>query len=90
MGPHRPMMASDIPWGDNMEEEWTPIEAEYQGNDIDVISRDPLVGRLELMADDEIIEVRLTRASAEDLLSALVQFLGHGEGRDAPQLSTVQ
>lgn len=74
-----------------MEEEWKPIEAEYNGNDIDVISTDPLVGRVELIADDdEIVELRLTRESAEDLLSALVQFLGHGEGRDAPNIHTVQ
>lgn len=69
----------------------TGLEAEYQGNDIEVISTDPLLGRLQLMAEqDEVVEVMLDRATAEQLLSALVQFLAHGEGDDATSFSAAQ
>jgi hypothetical protein len=65
-------------------------KAEYQGNDIAVLSKDPLIGDCELMMDDDdIVNLRLDRESAEDLLSALVQFLAAGEGDDAPQNMTV-
>lgn len=74
-----------------MDDDRYSIEAESQGNDIDVISKDPLVGRLELMGDDDqLVEVMLDRAMAEELLSALVQFLGHGEGADAQSVHIVQ
>ncbi|MER9853748.1 MULTISPECIES: hypothetical protein [unclassified Mesorhizobium] len=60
--------------------------AEYQGNDIAVLSREPLTGSCELMMnDDGIVELMLDRESAEDLISALVQFLGVGTGKDAPR-----
>ncbi|SEI14267.1 hypothetical protein SAMN05216228_102745 [Rhizobium tibeticum] len=73
------------------DDELAMIEAEYQGNDIFVVSNDPLIGRLELVADEGgVVEVRLDRATAEDLLSALVQFLDQGEGEDAPKFSTLQ
>lgn len=69
-----------------MQYNWTVLEAEYQGREIDLISTHPLVGRLELMAeDDEVVEVTLDRATAETLLSALLKFLGQGEGADAPR-----
>jgi len=68
-----------------MGNEWGVLEAEYQGSDVEVISTDPLVGRLELMAeDDEVVEVMLDRATAAQLNSALMSFLAHGEGDDAP------
>lgn len=74
-----------------MQYNWTALEAEYQGSDIDLISTDPLVGRLELMAeDDEVVEVTLDRVKAETLLSALLNFLGHGEGADAPKVSALR
>ncbi|MDP9811308.1 hypothetical protein J2W42_004171 [Rhizobium tibeticum] len=73
------------------DDELAMIEAEYQGNDIFVVSNDPLIGRLELVADEGgVVEVRLDRATPEDLLSALVQFLDQGEGEDAPKFSTLQ
>ncbi|THK38655.1 hypothetical protein EHS39_09110 [Ensifer sp. MPMI2T] len=69
-----------------MDDERATITAEFLDNDIHVLSTDPLRGTLELVADDdEIIEVEFTRDSAEALLSALVQFLERGEGRDAPR-----
>jgi hypothetical protein len=71
-----------------MQYNWTVLEAEYQGKDIDLVSTDPLVGRLELMAeDDEVIEVTLDRVMAETLLSALLKFLGQGEGADASRVT---
>lgn len=74
-----------------MDDDEYSIDAEYQGNHIDVVSKDPLLGRLELMGDgDQLIHVMLNRAMAEDLLSALVQFLGHGEGADAQTYHIVQ
>lgn len=74
-----------------MGNEWATLEAEYQGNDIEVISTDPLVGRLELMAEqEEVVEVMLDRETAERLLSALMQFLGHGQGGHAPNYSAAQ
>ncbi|MBD9638726.1 hypothetical protein IB277_20730 [Ensifer sp. ENS07] len=67
-----------------MENTWSTLEAEYQGNDINVMSTNPLLGRLELVAEqEEIVEVLLDRATAEQLLSALMQFLSQGEGEDA-------
>ncbi|MCK3780081.1 hypothetical protein MZK49_25640 [Ensifer sesbaniae] len=74
-----------------MESNWSTLEAEYQGDDIGVISTDPLLGRLQLVAEqEEVVEVMLDRATAERLLSALVQFLAHGEGGDAPNFSITQ
>lgn len=72
-----------------MEDEQTTATAEFTDNDICVVSTDPLVGTLELISDqDEVIEVTIDRERAEDLLSALVQFLAQGEGRDAPQITS--
>ncbi|SCW77616.1 hypothetical protein SAMN02927900_04843 [Rhizobium mongolense subsp. loessense] len=73
------------------DDERTTISAEYQGDDIVVMSKDPLIGKLELMTEtDEVVEVRIDRDTAEGLLSALVPFLAHGEGDEAPNFSTVQ
>lgn len=72
-----------------MSEDPTTITAEFQDHDIDVVSKDPLIGRLELIADtDEVIEVTLDRDTATALLSALVEFLAQGEGEDAPNITT--
>ncbi|RVD42193.1 hypothetical protein EN742_08210 [Mesorhizobium sp. M4A.F.Ca.ET.020.02.1.1] len=54
-------------------------EADYQDDDIVVISRNPLVGKLLLITeDDEEIELHLERDSAEALMSALGAFLMEG------------
>lgn len=70
---------------------WASLEAEYQGNGIEVVSTDPLIGRLELVAEqEEVVEVMLDRATAEQLVSALMVFLSHGEGGDAPSFAAGQ
>jgi hypothetical protein len=64
---------------------------EYQDQDVDVTSRSPLRGQLELMAfDDEPIYLMLDHETAELLMSALVQFLAQGEGEDALNLRPIQ
>lgn len=74
-----------------MGNEWAALEAEYQGGGIQVVSTDPLIGRLELMAEqEEVVEVTLDRATAEQLVSALMSFLNHGEGGDAPSFAAGQ
>lgn len=71
-----------------MGNEWASLEAEYQGNHIQLVSTDPLLGRLQLMAEqEEIVELMLDRATAEQLVSALMVFLSHGKGDDAPSFS---
>jgi hypothetical protein len=66
-----------------------PKTAEYQGRDVDVLSRAPLIGKLELMGDDdEPIDLQLDRASAEALMATLTIFLLKGEGEDAPSPAT--
>ncbi|TPJ38587.1 hypothetical protein [Mesorhizobium sp. B2-7-1] len=62
-------------------------EAEYQDGDVIVTSRAPLHGRLELVTDDDdTIDLLLDRDSAEELVAALIEFLGQGEGDDAPKV----
>jgi hypothetical protein len=59
--------------------------AEYQGREVEVLSRAPLVGSLALMGNDnEPIDLQLDRASAEALMATLTVFLLKGEGEDAP------
>ncbi|MBD9635460.1 hypothetical protein IB277_03975 [Ensifer sp. ENS07] len=71
-----------------MSNAWASLEAEYQGNGVEVVSTDPLIGRLELMAEqEEVVEVTIDRATAEQLISALMAFLAHGEGDDAPNFA---
>ncbi|RVD33855.1 hypothetical protein EN812_31610 [Mesorhizobium sp. M4B.F.Ca.ET.169.01.1.1] len=54
-------------------------EADYQDDDIVVISHSPLVGKLLLITEDyEEIELHLERDSAEALMSALGAFLMEG------------
>ena len=63
--------------------------AEYQGGDVDVLSRAPLMGTLELIGDDDHpIELELDRGSAEALMAVLTIFLLKGEGEDAPNATT--
>lgn len=74
-----------------MEDDDRIMTAEYQDGDVVLSSTDPLKGSLELVGDDdEIIHLLLNRESAEWLMSALGQFLGHGEGGDAPKILTLQ
>jgi hypothetical protein len=69
-----------------MMDDGPPKTAEYQGRDVDVLSRAPLIGTLEVMGhDDEPIELELDRASAEALMATLTMFLLKGEGEDAPK-----
>jgi hypothetical protein len=66
-----------------------PKAAEYQGRDVDVLSRAPLIGTLALMGDDdEPVDLQLDRASAEVLMATLTIFLLKGEGEDAPSPAT--
>ncbi|MBK5570884.1 hypothetical protein [Ensifer sp. SSB1] len=68
-----------------MEISWSTLEADYLGADIEVVSSDPLLGRLQLMAEqEEVVELMLDRATAQHLVSVLMKFLSHGEGGDAP------
>ncbi|RWM28488.1 hypothetical protein [Mesorhizobium sp.] len=54
-------------------------EADWQDDDIMVVSRSPLVGKLLLITeDDEEIELHLEKDSAEALISALGAFLMEG------------
>ncbi|SDM57027.1 hypothetical protein SAMN05216328_1113 [Ensifer sp. YR511] len=56
------------------------ISAQFQGSEISLISRDPLLGSFELVSSaGATIEVSLDRPSAEALLSALVQFVSQGQ-----------
>ncbi|BCG73875.1 hypothetical protein MesoLj113a_50330 [Mesorhizobium sp. 113-1-2] len=60
---------------------------EYQDADVSVLSRKPLRGALELVTDDDdTVSLELDRDTAEQLMSALVQFLMEGQGPDRPTL----
>lgn len=73
----------------HMAEERPTISAEFWDNDITILSKDPLIGILELASsDDQAIELTLNRRDAEALLGILVQFLSQGEGRDFPKKIT--
>ena len=61
---------------------------EYQDGDVEVTSRKPLRGTLELVTDDdETVEMLLDRENAEWLMGALAEFLIQGEGDDMPKIS---
>jgi hypothetical protein len=49
-----------------------------------LISRDSLIGILELDTDSDPIELAMNRKVAECLMSTVVEFLQAGEGADAP------
>jgi phosphotransferase system HPr-like phosphotransfer protein len=60
----------------------TTISAQFLGN-FSIASSDPLLGVFELSTSaDTTIEVVLDSASAEALLSALVQFLAQGQAAE--------
>lgn len=62
--------------------------AEYYDADVVVTSNEPLTGTIELIGgDDEPIDLRLDRETAELLISALVEFLANGEGDDSPNMT---
>lgn len=68
-----------------------PKLVEYQDGDVEVTSRKPLRGTLELVTDDDdTVDMLLDRENAEWLMSALVEFLMHGEGNDMPKISIGQ
>ncbi|HEV7305200.1 hypothetical protein [Ensifer sp.] len=57
----------------------TTISAQFLGN-FSIISSDPLIGFFEFSTStNTTIEVSMDWYSAEALLSALVQFLSHGQ-----------
>jgi len=67
------------------------IRAEFHGNDIAVLSRDPLIGTLDLTSSTgSTIEVLLDRYGAEALLSVIMQFIAQGQGGDAPSITSPQ
>lgn len=75
--------------GSHMKDIVATMNAEFQGSDVSVLSTDPLLGTVELTSSTGgTIEVLLDRYSAEALLSALVQFLAHGN--DDAQASWLQ
>ncbi|WDZ81684.1 hypothetical protein PWG15_35780 (plasmid) [Ensifer adhaerens] len=62
-----------------MEDDRMTITAQFQGVEISLVSREPLLGTLELTSiTGANIEVPLDYYSAEALVSALVQFLAQG------------
>ena len=64
------------------------MRLEYQDGDVRIVSRDPLRGRLGLIGDDDDMhELMIDREQAEELLSALTEFLFAGEGGDMPNIS---
>ena len=64
-----------------------PRFVEYQDGDVEVTSRKPLRGKLELIADDDdTVELLLDRENAEWLMGALCEFLVQGEGDDMPKI----
>lgn len=64
------------------------MQLEYQDGNVNVESRNPLLGRLELIGDDDDThDLVLNRYFAEELISALTAFLMKGEGDDMPNIS---
>jgi hypothetical protein len=53
-------------------------------SDAPLISRDPLIGILELDTDSDPIELAMNRKVAERLMSTVVEFLQAAERADAP------
>ncbi|WP_246681022.1 hypothetical protein [Mesorhizobium sp. B2-3-15] len=65
-----------------------PKFVEYQDGDVEVTSRKPLRGTLELVTDDDdTVDMLLDRENAEWLMGALAEFLIQGEGDDMPKIS---
>jgi hypothetical protein len=61
--------------------------AEYQDGDIEIVTREPLVGKIDLMTDDGIVQLEIDKHGAEWLVAALLEFLAAGEGDDAPEFT---
>ncbi|WP_019171022.1 hypothetical protein [Pseudaminobacter salicylatoxidans] len=52
------------------------IVAEYTGYQIDLVSRSPLLGSIELSGqDDEVINLKISKSDAERLMSELARFI---------------
>lgn len=52
------------------------IVARYEGYGIDLLSRSPLLGSLELAGeDDEVINLKISRSDAERLVEELTRFM---------------
>lgn len=52
------------------------IVAKYEGYEIDLLSKSPLLGSLELAGqDDEVINLKISKSDAERLVSELTRFI---------------
>lgn len=52
------------------------IVAKYEGYGIDLLSKSPLLGSIELAGqDDEVINLKISRNDAERLMSELARFI---------------
>jgi hypothetical protein len=52
------------------------IVAKYEGYEIDLLSKSPLLGSLELAGqDDEVINLKISKNDAERLVSELTRFI---------------
>ncbi len=60
------------------------IVAKYEGYEIDLLSKSPLLGSLELAGqDDEIINLKISRSDAERLVKELTRFIATEEAAAA-------
>ncbi len=60
------------------------IVAKYEGYEIDLLSKSPLLGSLELAGqDDEIINLKSSRSDAERLVKELTRFIATEEAAAA-------
>lgn len=56
------------------------IVAKYEGYEIDLLSKAPLLGSLELAGqDDEIINLKISKSDAERLVRELTRFIAAEE-----------
>lgn len=52
------------------------IVAKYEGFEVDLLSKSPLVGSIELAGeDDEVINLKISKSDAERLVSELSKFI---------------
>jgi hypothetical protein len=60
------------------------IVAKYEGYEIDLLSKSPLLGSLELAGqDDEIINLKISKGDAERLVKELTRFIAAEEAAAA-------
>ena len=60
------------------------IVAKYEGYEIDLLSKSPLLGSLELAGqDDEIINLKISKGDAERLVKELARFIAAEEAEAA-------